>query len=750
MGTLMDRCQRNRNVRIVMRSVVTGIVAAALVGCLAQSAPAQGGNPGLRGILPAEVPDGLTFEEFEALDGNWADWSAEVAELVANLYEQEDLKLGGQRKLLATLRLKLATMQKALDDPRYGSLHEPLNRLRPRLARRVQVATAILDTLKLTPEKIRAQEVAAAQSKLADALEAARADLNEVRGGKAWFGYIKADALQSAATAESLADADVEVLASVQSRLTNTESLNAEQQEFLSRDSLGALAAAAGDLHEAQTREIGTVDEEAVRPHLATLANSLEEFEASSSLAAATKMRDAFRGVAKMLPDNGARLRRTIRPHYLNFNLHIIASEGFLNRLVADSRTENGPVSDFILGARVSGNQTTQVQVGLDVKESSKNAVFDLTLSGVTRSRTRGVTSQATIFTSGNHRFRAAKEIRFDGDRFELAPARISVRANNTTTGASTRYSGVPIFGGIANGIAVGEANKRRPQSEAIAAARVSEQVIPKFNEEVDAEFETVNSELETRLLQKLRDNDLFPSARRIASTEDSVTISARLMGRAEVGGNRPPAEEVGDNQLLIQMHETLINNALDKMGLAGRTLSEEELVEEIENSLTELWGRPIKFDKSAAEDYEKPATEEAPAEDEDEDVPTSFVFDDTDPMRIQFRNGEVLIRIRAALLQEGKDDIPAQEVEVPITFGFEGDDLIVKSGRIRVSPVVKPDNLQTQIARAGVIRKKIEKATPDRKVDTNIEIEEEGRPTIRLKLSEVVADSGWVSIRFD
>ena len=85
------------------------------------------------------------------------------------------------------------------------------------------------------------------------------------------------------------------------------------------------------------------------------------------------------------------------------------------------------------------------------------------------------------------------------------------VQPSNTTTGASTAISGFPIFGGIADSIAVGEAERRRGESEAIAAERLQSRVVPEVDARVDELIQDANSRLHTDLHKRLREAGVYP-----------------------------------------------------------------------------------------------------------------------------------------------------------------------------------------------------------------------------------------------
>lgn len=468
-----------------------------------------------------------------------------------------------------------------------------------------------------------------------------------------------------------------------------------------------------------------------LRKNLTALATAVEGYEGNRSSSASTSLRKSFDDVRRSAADGGAKISDAVTPNYLNYNMRIIASESFLNRFMAQRRDENGPVDDFILCAKVDGCQVTVTNVGIDLRQSPNTVRFDITLNGVTNSNTQGVTDQATIFTLGNHYFWAAKQIDFNGDTFSTGPARISVNANNTTTGASTQFSDVPLLGAITERIAMSAAAKKRPQAEAIAASRVQDRVIPKFNEEVDAEFTKSNQNMETRVIGPFKDLGVFPDARAFSTTDDRMLASTRLMHEGELGGSRPLATGASDSGATIYLHESLLNNALDQMGVAGKTMTEDELRALIEKRLSRLLGKETKLPESAKSD-------------ESENSPKTLIFAKDDPIRVHAANNQLVLTLRAGFKTKDGEEIPTQVITTPIDFSMQGDKVILEHGSISISALVKPDNAAKQIANAGVIRKKIENAFPRREVDRARIVTRE-HVKVTISLASVKALDGWL-----
>ena len=698
--------------------------------------PAQ--PAGLRGVLPAEIPAAVNDEAFGALDGNWKEWGETTAAEVAKLYSAEGLDVAAQRQQLEVLKRKLLTMETSLKDARYRSIHESLGSLYAALNRRVTIAEAVLDTLTLDPQQAASERLDGPRQEVAKSLKELETELNTVKNGQAWLSYVRSAEITKLVSDKKGSEA-VPVLKAVHQKLLPSEATSPELRTFLDGAKFVALRQSLDNF----TTLAATVDQpinpEKLRAELVTLVSSVEKFEQSQSTTDAAAIRKSFETIRKSSPDQGNRIAAAMATHYFNFNLRVVASEKFLSKLIGESTTKQGPVRDQVLGANVSGNQTTTVKVGIDLKPNNNGIRLNLVLDGVAQSNTVGVTSEANVYTSGHHVFKASKPVTFDGDKFAAGAAEVSVWPSNTTTGVSTKYSGMFLFGGIADSIARDEVAKRRGQSEAIAADRVRSKVLPEFNQDVDSKIGDLNKDLEEKVNAKLREKDLMPSATNYRTTEDDLRANLRLMADRELAGGDGPFVTVPSTGFVVALHESLLNNSLDRLKFAGRTMTDKELAGEIEKSFSDLLGRPINATQkieSAAEGTKEPAT---------------FIFPDKDPIRIRLNNGQLTLAIRAGLKQKaGEDDIPTQEITVPLMFRVEGTELVIESGDIGVAPVDPPANAAIQITRGSVVRTKVKNALPTRKFDRFISIDKNRQTPIQLGVAQVKATGGWLSLAFE
>ncbi|MFN0056734.1 MAG: hypothetical protein ACKV0T_31710 [Planctomycetales bacterium] len=693
----------------------------------ADDAPATG----LRGVLPVGVPVDVTTA-ISALPPTWETWGTELTNDLVALYEQEGLDVAGQKKAMEALEGRLKTVKKSLADARYKSITNALVSLQGSLQRRLDLAKATLETLEMGPQA-RTARVDAARQNLAKASSSLRSYLGSIKGGDGWIKY-----LQVSEAAQQPIEGGV-TLATVQTRLKGkVEQADEKVRNFMERPEIVAYEKALDSyLKVANSSAPAATNSPELRAKLGELLAGIDDYELSQTTAAATSVRKAFDGVRGLAADGGQRLEQVLRTHYLNYNLRVVATEAFLSRLVGERRTENGPVTDFILGANVSGSQSTVTDVSVNLIPSANKAQFDITANGAISSSTVGVTDQANVWTQGNHYFTAAKRILFDGDKFWTEAARINVNANNTTTGAATSYSGMPLLGPFADRIAVREAEKLRGESEAIAASRVRDNVLPRFNSQIDENFgakSKMNGDVAARIAA-LKELNLYPDAKSYSTTETELRVSTRLMGGTELGGGDPNPALILGRGVTILVHESLLNNSADRMGLQGQTLTDDQLREKIEQQLTKLLGREVKFNNDKPVDSDEAAK--------------SLIFHNSDPIRFEASGGELVVTLRAGLKQEGKEEIPTQIIRIPLTISVDQKNVVIEPAGVSVSSLDAAANAAEQGVRAGVIKKKIEASFPRREIDRVSYLERAGHKTL-VAVTRVKALDGWLSITFE
>jgi hypothetical protein len=728
-------CNFARLTRYTVSRGVWGVVLSGVLvsGSCWLSAADDAPAAGLRGILPSSVPADLTATITDLPD-NWKDWGTALTAELTTLYETENVDVPSQRKALSSLRARLDTVNKHAADPRYKTILPKLVTISGELKRRLDLAEAALDTLERGPDS-RTAKIDEARKQVVQTSQALETYLGNMGNGSGWVKYVRIAEIRDAVGGDP--EQAAAKLAPVQTRLKDKNSLaDAKSRDFLARPEFAAYENAVDGYLAALATPSVQANSPELRKNLTELLNAIESYEADHSSANAVAARKAFEAVRATAPDGGERISAALRNNYFNYNLRVIASEAFLNKLAGESRDETGPVVDFILGANVTGNQFTHTNVTIDLVPSGRNVQFDIKATGNVSSSTQGVTSQATVYTQGNHVFTAAKRIVFDGDKFWTQPARIGISANNTTTGADTN---VPVFRRLADNIAVKRAEELRGESEAIAASRLHDRVLPQFNSDVDKQFgpnSKINVDFNDRM-SALRELNLYPDAKSWSTTDSDLKVATRLMGPNELAANDPNPALVLGRGATVLVHESLMNASADRLEIAGQTLTEDDVRAKIEGNLTRLLGREVKF------------KDDRPAPSEDETGLRSFIFDKVDPIRVQVSDGTLVLTLRTGFKQEGKEDIPTQIINLPMTFSVDVKNVVIEPGKVSIASAEPPESAAKQLARAGVIKKKIESTFPRREID-RVSYVTRDKKKVLVAVTRIRALDGWLSITYE
>ncbi|MES2792112.1 MAG: hypothetical protein V4719_21025 [Planctomycetota bacterium] len=716
--------------------------AALVTGAWAQEekpAAAPATAVGLKGLLPAEAPEGL-MNTLATLPETWAQWTEGVTTDLTKFYGETAADLAGQEAAIESLKARLETLDKSLADSQYDSIRPQLSGLRTSLNRRIEVIEAVLDTLTADPTTGRGAAIEAAKAQVTAGIETADSYLDTIKGGDAWKKFLSTSEVRAAVAGE----ADPVKLVATLTPILETTRKATKSEDAAIRDFIanGALKTYLRDLEHAVAvlnRATSGVNQEEVRKHLKDLLEGLENYEATGTNDAAAEVRGAYDALRIVTADGGERLTTVLRQHYFNSNLQLAISEGFLNRVLTKTHIEEGGVRDFILGAEVYGCQITSTVAKFDLLPAENGTLFRINLTGTVSTNTEGYKGHIVIYSNGNHNFTAFKDVRFDGEHFSTTPANMHVNASNEPVDASTPADNFPVLGGVAKSIAMNGALRKRQEAEAIAAQRVTSRVGPEFDNEVDNKFTELNGKLQSKLVDPLKTENLYPDYKTYRSTDTELDLKSRLMAEKELGGGIAPVETVQDGEMLVRLHESLINNFLDRLAIGGKTMTEQDLRKLLEEKFSKLLNKEVSL----------PAAKEATG-DEAAKQPKAFIFTDKDPLRVKVANGQVSLIIRAGF-QRDEDkggNIPPQIVTIPLSITIEGEEVVITRGEVLVDPVAPPENVAEQLARAGVIKNKIETSIQNKRDTRTMKVDKlEGEP-IDVNVTEVEALDGWLSIR--
>ncbi len=404
------------------------------------------------------------------------------------------------------------------------------------------------------------------------------------------------------------------------------------------------------------------------------------------------------------------------------FGLHIVIGEDFANPFVYQQRTDQGPIQDCILGARVQGSQTTDTQTRINFRPSDRIGLAQLELTGNTRNQTRAMTPQAAIDTTGDSRFLVSKAIEFTGEVVSTRSPAAFLNISQQTVGAQTQLTGIPLLGPLASAYAVSQAEQRRPEAERIAAYKITEQVVPQFNTLVDAELVKLNEAI-ADIRPKLQKANVVPIALQARSSEQALTLSVRLSPGEEASGP-PPCLERG---LSIAVHETLVEGLLAQARLGGLSIPDTHLAR-IGSQIGGLLGKPV----------EDPAAPGEPM--------VTLILARQDPVMLRFQEGRVELKLTTAIQPVTGPRLSDRVITVPLQVTFGADAIQIEPEHVHVKATdPSADAAANELIRQGVIHQ-----FKPISIARSFSVPLSGGRTLPVSVASVEAESGWLIIRLE
>ncbi len=511
------------------------------------------------------------------------------------------------------------------------------------------------------------------------------------------------------------------------------------------------------------------------------------------------------------LPGSGPKRTRTYyTPSTTNslypagYGIHVGVSQKFLDELIKVESQEAGPVRDCILGAQVVGSQTTETSVHVRMVPNDDQAELEFQLSGVTRNVTENRTPQAIIHSEGEHRFELAKSVQFDGKKLLTRSPSAVMYPYQRNRAAMTPASAIPILGPLVSQYALGIAEQRRPASERITAQRISQKVVPQFNDSVDSRLSMLNSQLQDVIPKHLPLLGISEPTTRVRTTDRQMTVSFAWDTVRSCPEYRPSVMVADASELRVALHSEAVNIWLASLPLGGQEISVDDLErwqKELQRLLAlQSWGGlgagevlseigrrqvvrvgrtrtqevandgqtppglgaptilgpllvspPQRREKVPTEEGE--ATETSPSIDEQNDSQdsgllgasqTQMILANENPLSIEFESGEAIITLTAAFRIAPAPQTGFHRIRIPVTSRLQNDELIVTAGTVRVESIDSSGPL-SELTRA-MIEKQVQLRLKPTSWPIERSVSRDKGPPVVVRLGELSSGSDWLS----
>jgi hypothetical protein len=381
--------------------------------------------------------------------------------------------------------------------------------------------------------------------------------------------------------------------------------------------------------------------------------SDLERYERTLAPADAQRLAIHVHELQLSVWESDRRFAAEIDQFYRNSNMRFSVSEDLLNRLMPPRPREYQRFRDRIAGKSVEGHRWTDSQVAFRLLPDPARLSLALDVEGVVTSATESQSMGATFENQSRSSYIGAKYLTFDEHGLHFAPAQVAVNDNRLQLrSVTTAFDPIPLLGYIANEVAISEHQRLRPMLDEEMRQKIYDEAKEQIDDESNARLQTLNERIISRGLDPMHGMAVGPTVISHETTETELRGRWLIASTDQLGGHTPRPSPPPGSLASVQIHETLINNLLDQLDLAGTEYAIAELREHLAGRLN----RP----------------EWAGTTTDNDDVRIAFAQEN--PVRVSFQDGRMELHLNIARLQrEGQS---WQRFQVKVRYTAEADGL--------------------------------------------------------------------------
>jgi hypothetical protein len=526
--------------------------------------------------------------------------------------------------------------------------------------------------------------------------------------GKAWREYLLIEALkQSATRPPSSTDPTTQKIArQVLARLTEMP-LTAHQQKFVTH---GPVATLRGELRRWAAEPVGA----------AAVLRHIETFEHTCLPSDAHRLARDCQNLTVSSAEGRRQLADRIDLHYRNANVRIAITEELINRVIPEQNLEYALVDDTVLGHPVRGESLMATALAIRMSPDPSRVRLVLEVRGEIRAATTADAGPVRFQNDSESYYVARKPLEIDMKGITVWPVEVGVKNDTQLRAVETPLDWVPLIGASARWVAKSQAEQNR----SAASQEVKQKIAAQARQRVDAEARERLTTFVARMNEHVFDplNALSLDPRMIAAetTSKRLTMRLRLAGEDQLGSHTPRPQAPEDSLASVQLHESVLNNGIERLQLDGRTFSLPELSQHVADCLNH------------------PAAWEINPEHAD----VRITFAEKDAVVVRCQDGRLLLTLSIAQLSKASRrwrNFQIQAFYRPEVNGRSAQ--LVRDGVIRLIGRV---NTGSQIALRGIFSRALSKNNTWDLIPPTIVNE----PKLsEAGITQFVIDDGWIGI---
>lgn len=419
-----------------------------------------------------------------------------------------------------------------------------------------------------------------------------------------------------------------------------------------------------------------------------------------------------------------------IQLYYRNGNFRLTISEAFMNRLLPQLPTIAEPVSETIQGAVVSGRSRVSNEVIVNLVPDAHQLNFQIQTNGRVQSDTVAKTKGFRIMNQGHATFDVYKKISVNANGIDASQKAYSTStARQLLVGIQSKIDNVPVFGKLARRVAAKKVHEQSPEANQMFRRKVTQAAEARVEEEIAKQVDVVRTAANKNLLQPLIELDLNPTPLGLKTTESEIEIRYRLAGRDQMAANTARPATSNRSMVTIQLHQSLVNNVIARLGLNGGSFTGQELAKHLQDVLG------LDVDASSDENQKD----------------AQFKFAGLDPIRIDFKDGRINVVINLDSLQVGGAAKPIRRLSITAAYTIEADGMQVRLTQDDTGTRVTSRGKRLRLGDRAVVSTVMKMLfQPSYSLNALPKKFRERPQALSLVISSLIVYNGWLAVEMD
>ena len=239
-------------------------------------------------------------------------------------------------------------------------------------------------------------------------------------------------------------------------------------------------------------------------------------------------------------------------------------------------------MDDTVLGRPVRGESLMATELAVRMLPNPSRVRLALEVTGSISSATTTEAGPARFHNDSRAYYVGRKPLEIDMNGISTWPVEVNVQNETQLRGVNTPLDGVPLIRVLAQGVA----KSQMAQNSSAASQEVKQKVAEKASQRIDAEtrqsLTKVVHFMNERVFDPLNSLSLDPQLVEAKTMPKRFVMRLRLAGEDQLGSHTPRPQAPEDSLASVQIHESVLNNGIQRLQLNGRTFTLPELSKHI------------------------------------------------------------------------------------------------------------------------------------------------------------------------